>query len=116
MEFYQNNLDQSEEKVYLVIEANDTVKAMSVLQEASIPVNGPYDSPVQIISHERIEDMNIEDEEQKQDIIYQVSEELNDVINNSWVDIVDNIDSLKNEDESIVKYFNNSESQVEEVV
>jgi len=78
MEFYQNNLDSSKEKVYLALEAEDGERAISILQEASIPVNGGYRTPLEIIAHENVEEMNIEDED----------------VNDSWVDIVNNIDIL----------------------
>jgi len=94
MEFYQNNLDSSKEKVYLALEAEDGERAISILQEASIPVNGGYRTPLEIIAHENVEEMNIEDEDVKQEVIQQASDALNENINDSWVDIVNNIDIL----------------------
>lgn len=106
MNYYQDNLTTSD-RVYFSVEAEDGERAIEILQNASIPVNGAYESPVQILAHEKIEERDIEDDDVKQNAIEELNEKMTDIINDSWSDIIASI-------ECVQEYENPSDGMIDD--
>ena len=92
MNYYQNNLE-SDDKVYFAVEAEDAEKVTNVLQNESIPVNGMYTDPLEIVAHEEIEKLNIDDDDVKQETIQEAVSKLTEIVTDSWSDIIASIES-----------------------
>jgi len=92
MNYYQNNLE-SDDKVYFAVEAEDAEKVTNVLQNESIPVNGMYTDPLEIVAHEEIEKLNIDDDDVKQETIQEALTKISEIVIDSWSDIISSIDS-----------------------
>lgn len=110
MELYQNNLDQNKKKVYFGIEVEDQTKAINLLTDNSIPVNGPYQDPVEIITHEKVEELNIENDDTKLSVMEEVYNELDDIISDSWTNTIEKINYLLEESDDDDEEINEENS------
>jgi len=92
MNYYQNNLE-SNERVYFAVELEDAEKVTTLLQNDAIPVNGMYTNPLEIVAHEEVEKLDIDDDDVKQETIQEAVSKLTEIVTDSWSDIIASIES-----------------------